>query len=837
MSNILAFIGWYLSILILGWLVFPVSSRLLPFLPDRGVTLSKALGLILWGFIYWLLASLNVIANDSGGVLLSLLILVGLGLLAGRGRWSELAVWLRTQLRVVITSELLFLLAFAFWAVVRAAAPEAAGTEKPMELAFINAILHSPQFPPHDPWLAGYSISYYYFGYIIVALLARVSGLAGEVGFNLGVAGWFGLTAVTAYGVLYNLLEVGKAKAQPASRRTASSSLALLAPLFILLVGNANGLLEVLHAGGVFWEKQDGGQMTSTFWRWMDIQELNQPPSQPLDFTPKRVGGIWWWRSSRVLTDYDLNSAPREVIDEFPAFSFVLGDLHPHVLSMPFTLLAIGLALHLYLRTRYRPAEAALASAWPARAEFWLAALVLGGLAFLNIWDFPIYVGLYVAAYLMARVQAQGWKLRRLGEALILGVLLGFAGVLLYLPFYTGFSSQAGGILPSLSFFTRGVHFWVMFASLLIPILFWLLHELRGENWRRILGKGLGLAALIVFVPWLLSYLMGAAGFALPGFAADLQGIQGGVEPSLVMLGSLAKRLAEPGMWLSMLAILALVSGLAWRELGLIREQAEWVPLEYGQEHEEEKQPAKGFLILLVLAGCLLALVPEFFYLRDQFGWRMNTIFKFYFQVWIIWGLAAAYASAWLWQEYRARLAFIPRAVWSLLVACSLIYIYFGVITRTQAFQSSDWTLDGGDYVRRYQPADYEGILWLRQAPAGTVAEAVGGSYSDYARAATFSGQANVLGWPGHEGQWRGGGEEIGSREKDIELLYTVPDWESARKIIEQYQIRYIFIGSLEYSKYRVNEEKFASNLALVYQNDLVHVYETPATLLANIGN
>ncbi len=823
----IAFLTWYLSILVVGWLAFPAAHRLLPFLPERGYTLSKALGLLVWGFGYWLLASFHVIQNDGGGIVLSLALL-GAGCAAfGWKRFREIFEWIKANRRVVITSEVVFLAAFGLWAVVRAAAPEAAGTEKPMELAFINAILHSPQFPPHDPWLAGYSISYYYFGYVMVAMLSLLNGLPGEVGFNLGVASWFGLIAVSAYGLLYSLLELRPGSGKP--RRAAG--LAVLAPVFILLVSNFNGILEVMHASGMFWEQPQGsGQVQSGFWRWLDIQELNRPPAQPYTLVPNRAGGIWWWRSSRVLTDYDMNGAPREVIDEFPAFSFVLGDLHPHVLSMPFALLAVGLALNLYLRTRNRPGEKVSASAWPARGDFWLAVIALGGLAFLNTWDFPIYVGLYCAAFLYARIQASGWAWARFTEVLSLGVLLGVAGILAYMPFYTGFASQAGGILPSLAFFTRGVHFWVMFGTLLIPALFWLLHEMQAEkNWRKLAG-GLGWAGVIVFGAWLLSYLLGALMYASQGTAQVIQNIQGGAEAQMALLGSLAKRLAQPGMWLSMLAILGLVLALIRSDLRIGKKGGEDSPVEEPGE-DGLRNPARGFLFLLALAGCALVIFPEFFYLRDQFGWRMNTIFKFYFQAWILWGLLAAYASAWLWQDYRPRLAFVPRAVWLGVFACGLVYVTFGVLTRTQNFRPAAWSLDGAGYIAAYAPDDYKAMIWLRSAAPGTVAEAVGGSYSDYARVATVSGQPNLIGWPGHESQWRGGMAEAGSREQDVELLYTVPDWEAAREIIDRYNIRYVFVGSLEMGKYRVQEEKFQRNMTVVFESGSTRVYEAPADL------
>jgi uncharacterized membrane protein len=162
---------WYLTLTLLGLLTFPLAHRLFPALKDRGYTLSRALGLLLWGFVFWLLASLGVIQNDVGGILLALVVLMGLvaWALAADGKFTErihdVSGWLKENWRLVLATEVLFLVAFSFMALVRSANPESLGTEKPMELAFINAILRSPTFPPHDPWLSGYAISYYYFGY------------------------------------------------------------------------------------------------------------------------------------------------------------------------------------------------------------------------------------------------------------------------------------------------------------------------------------------------------------------------------------------------------------------------------------------------------------------------------------------------------------------------------------------------------------------------------------------------------------------------------------------------------------------------------------------------
>ena len=846
----ISFILWYLALIVIGWLAVPLAYRLLRFLPDRGLLLSKPLGLLVYGFLFWLLASLHAIQNDSGGVIIGLGLLAGLGWWAGKGQWAEIRQFLGERKRALIISETLFFLAFAFWALVRAANPEAAGTEKPMELAFINAILNSPSFPPHDPWLSGYSISYYYFGYVLVAMLARLTGIAGSIAFNLGLASWFGLVAVSSHGVLFNLLELRKPEQK--NRWPVNAFSALLAPLFILLVSNLVGPLEVMHASGTLWSvdpskvislsnvatfppvpncTRGDTRLNSSFWSWIDLQELNCPPTEPLDGTPKRVGGIWWWRSSRVLTDYDLNNAPREVIDEFPSFSYLLGDLHPHVLSMPFVLLAVALALDLYLGVLAGAVRKLDRRAWLRRAEFWLTAVVMGGLAFLNTWDFPIYLGLYCCAYGLAMVQVEGWAWRRLVEMLVIGGELGLAGIVLYLPFYLGFASQAGGVLPSLSFFSRGVHFWIMFATLLIPILGWLVASaLRKRSLGRF-GLALGLSAGVVFGLWVLSYLFGWLMLAIPDKSTLLVGIQGGVQGADLLLKSLVRRLNYPGMWLSMLGLLALV----FMQLIHVRNQGDSqasIARKVDGESGLETRYAPGFIILLVLVGSGLVLLPEFFYLRDQFGWRMNTIFKFYFQAWILWAVAAAYAVATLSSWLEGFVGWTVRVGMVLVIACGLVYPAFLIPDRTQGLKPQDWSLDGADYIRRYQPDDYNAIQFLKNAQPGVVAEAVGGSYdASFARVATQSGHPTVLGWPGHESQWRGGGKEIGSREADIEALYNSLDWDQAYAILQRYTIRYIFVGTAEMSKYRVSSAKFDSHLKLAYSSGSVKVYELPAEL------
>jgi hypothetical protein len=253
---------------------------------------------------------------------------------------SQIIKWLRDNLRLILNVELLFFLAFAFLALVRASNPELTSAEKPMELMFINAILRSPNFPPNDAWLSGYAISYYYFGYVITAMLAKLTGVPGTAAHNLMTALVFALGAIGAYGILYNLLSLGKTADEKNSSRFTRH--AFLAPLFLLIISNAEGFLEVLHRRGLFWSNG-----TSRFWTWLNIKDLSTPPAEPFGWVPDRY--LWWWRASRVVSDYDLSGGFKEIIDEFPMFSFIHADLHPHVLAIPFGLLAIAAALNLFL--------------------------------------------------------------------------------------------------------------------------------------------------------------------------------------------------------------------------------------------------------------------------------------------------------------------------------------------------------------------------------------------------------------------------------------------------------------------------------------------------------
>ncbi len=851
-----AFFTWYIILTLLGWLTFPLTYILFPALTDRGYTLARAAGLLIWGYAFWLLASLGAAQNDIGGILFALAILIGLSVWSAVNYKSPIVNFVQSNKSLIITTEILFFAAFAFLAFVRSANPELTSTEKPMELAFINGILRSPTFPPQDPWLSGYAISYYYFGYVMTAMLARLSGINGSTAHNLMTSLIFALGAVGSYGILYNLLSRADNGRQTSDRRPPSTVYGLLAPLFLLLVSNFETLLEVFYKRGWFWS--EGGKLwtwlkdvdrfntiwqphsvTYNFWTWLDMKELSLPPVEPFSFVPDRY--LWWWRASRVIQDYDMLGDFREVIDEFPFFSFLLGDLHPHVLAIPFSLLAISVALNLFLGGWRGGVNLFGVRLHINASGFLFSALVIGGLAFLNTWDILVAATLIVSAYVFWRAHEDGWSWIRLEDLFTLAVPLGILSLLLYFPFYVGFSSQAGGVLPNFMYPTRGTHLWVMWGTLLIPIFAYLIYYSSGvkrladsqsdnnlsdsrvkPNWKLGFSLGLGFALLLFLATFVIGWIGTIVEKDFVAYFLDSQ------KMSTVQFISATsmRRLTYIGSLITLLAVL--IPSLAF----LFQKPS---AIEVGLQTEDNTSDSafhilpSSFVLLLLALGAILVLAPEFVYLRDQFGYRINTVFKFYYQAWMLWSLAAAFGAAVLLQNLRGAGNIIFRILIGIVVFAGLLYPTFGLMTKTNNFKPVfGFNLNDFDRFKSENANEAAAIEFLLTTPDGIVAEAVGDGYSGYARVSMYTGLQTVLGWPGHESQWRGTSEPQGSRRDDITKLYVTARWDEAQTIIEQYNIRYIYIGIMERVSMPVNEEKFRLHLKPVFQQGGVVIYEAP---------
>ncbi len=825
---------WYLVLAGIGAIGFPIVFTFLKNLPGRGFVFARPIGLILVSFVYWLFGTLGILHNDIGSLILAVL---AIGVSAGMiwiKQYDTITEWFNGSKRYWIVSETVFFAAFVLIISFRLGGPEVSGTEKPMEMMFINSILRSDTFPPLDGWLSGYSISYYYFGYVMTAILVMLSGVLSSVGFNLMLASVFAMAAAGSFGVVNDMLILRRDQAEQGA---VVSFRSILAPLFVLIIGNLEGFLEVLHSLHIFWNA-DG---TSAFWSWVGLKELTDAPTRAATWDPTGRSGIWWWRASRVLGDSGLEGSVKEVIDEFPMFSFELGDLHPHVLAIPFVLFAIGIALNALagnLKIRFRGLyfiEGLLREdlslrdtrmvKWICSADFWLTAVSIGALLFMNMWDFPFYFGLYCLCVTAAHIRNSGWNRSGFTVFFETALPLGIGSILLYSLFFMGFSSQAGGIAPSGVFVTRPIQFLIMFGFFLVPVFWW---QIRGvlRCSRRSCGFGAAAALIIFIVLAVLECLIcvglilvakgnfgGELGMAANAFT-DMQQI---TDVQQGLSGFLTRRTGA----LPTLLLLFLSAGMAFT---LIRQAA------CPDAEASDDQPthfADVFCALMLLIASALVIFPEFFYLRDLFGTRMNTIFKFYYQAWILWGLSAAYAFSRLADELKG----IGKAVFSfamiLLLAAVMVYPAFCAAGKWESFRwKKTLTLDGAEFLHSSRSDDWKCLQYLDSLDTGVVLEKVGSSYGGDNIISTFTGLPAVLGPAGHESQWRGGYDEIGSRSDDVKKIYETHSWETAKELLETYEIRYVFVGSAEKNAYNIQEKKFERNLKKIFSSGSCAVYQ-----------
>lgn len=821
----LQIVTWWLILQAFGWAALPLAFRLFRHLPDHGYAFAKSLGLLLVSYLLWMGAMTGFLRNSVGGILSAFLVTALLSIgwyrrLPKEDRSGHLSIlgFLRGRSRMVLTVEILFTVSLFLWATVRAFAADKimpAGGEKFMEIAFLNGVLNSPQFPPLDPWLSGFAISYYYFGYIMMGLLTKLSAAAPGVGFDLSDAMLFSLTVVGAFGIVYNLVATGSR----GTGRTVARAWGLVGALFVAVLGNLEGLLEALHSKGV---------LSESLLSWINVPGLASAPVSGT-FNPGTTGGWWWWRASRVLADDPINANPLNSITEFPFFSFLLGDNHPHVLALPFVLLAIALAFNLLLSLACESDERTVPTEPEAETTltlqewnpilfafrgdwflFLLYALCLGSLGFLNTWDMPIYIGLLVLAYGIAEYSRSGTVTSEtVLRSLALGAATLLGAVALYTLFYLGFRSQAGGVLPFVLPPTRLPQYLVIFGTFLVIFTGFLtglvLRQVRSDGARRTTSRFFRLWLAVAAVPialfglTLLVLFFTDVGRSLVSRALSVPGVQQSIPGDglgAVLGAILSARLSDPFLFLVLTVLLALILTAAGRASDRGQSQSTAFSL----------SPVSLFVLLLAFVGLALTLMTEFFYLRDNFGMRMNTVFKFYYQAWVLLGCASAYSLWWLFQRGRRVLgrsiqyAFISASL--LLISASMVYPVMATISRVQGFQTQP-DLNGAANVARNNSDDWAAIQWLREnAPSGPyppiILETPGASYNYEGRISAFTGYPTLLGWGYHELQWRGSYDEQSRREPEIITIYTTGNGAQALELLQKWEVEYVIVGESE---------------------------------------
>lgn len=790
---------WWLTIEVIGVIAFPIAFFAFRFLPDRGYSLAKPLGLLLVTYGLWISALARVLPNTRTSIILILLAIAAISLLLVIHLRRRVWNYLRDQWQVVLVVEIVFLLVFVAIAYYTSFVPEIGEGEEPMDFAYLNSILRSRHFPPQDPWLSGHSIPYYYFGHLMVATLTKVTGIAPAVAFNLGSALIAALVAAAAFGIAYNLVALSSSKVK-------AVSYGFVGVIFLMLLSNLDGVFELMSVHGIG---------SRGFYSLLDINGLEG--TRPSDaWYPT---DLWWGRAQVMSGSWDAH--------HFPFVAVLLGGLHAEYLSLPFIMLVLGMALNLLLADgilgfRFLKTQ-------PLR--FLLMALAVGALVFVDSWAFPAFAFFLAGTASLRNYFAErklGWALAARSSAFALTLVT--VAVLLFLPYF--FDAPRGNSGPRFvevafrqgwpieSAATRPNHFFLYFLPLVwIPASFASFSLVSGLV-KRPNRRQLAAALLPAFIP-LTAWAMGVILRHQPsGFLEEVQ--------------------IRDSTWATLGILISLVTVVS---LALV------LVLSLDRRPDDTSVLPLVFVLAAAGLGVYLIFGAELFWIKVRDAWenRTPTTFRLSFHAWILLSIAATYGlyfilSRWRLPHIRARFA---ASLWALatlvVIASGLIYPVISVASRTDGF-SSGRSLDGLALVKRFEPDEYAAVKWLNGHVSGTpvILEAPGPEYGSYARISVRTGLPTILGWPSHELKFRGSLAPQAGRQEDMDTLYQTRSPVEAQHLIDKYDVEYVYVGSLERQQYsQASLEKFAEFMDVAFSSNEVTIYqgrETGAVAASHLG-
>ncbi|MCA9938151.1 MAG: glycosyltransferase family 39 protein [Anaerolineales bacterium] len=799
---------WWLAVVGLGLLTFPMTFVLFRGFADRGYALSRILSLLLVSYFGWILASLKLAGNTRGTLLVGVALLVGLNLFIFLRRRQEILEFLRAHLGYVVLMEAVSLGLYLLFIGIRLGNPDVWdviwGGEKPMDLSYFTAVMKSTTFPPYDPWLSGGYINYYYYGFVYVGALTKLLGIMPAIAYNLILPTLFSFTGMGAFTIAANLVAyreraretVGSLWQRVQTRLRSRAVMAgLVALLLCVFLGN---LAEVKVLADAWYRTSDSTVETGIGTVDYLVRVLDGGADILIGGkAPAIYPGDWFWTATRAININEGETAP---ITEFPFFTFLYGDLHAHMISMPLMLLALGWAVALALEEADDRRRG-----WQRVGQWLVGGLAIGVLRATNTWDWPTYLVIGSLAVLFAGIRRRGGlSLVALGEAALQTAALVGIAVITFLPYAQNYGVGYASVTLWQGSHTHLSNYLFIYGLFLFILVTHLAREFRAwtQTWTEEgLRRWEPLSRVVI----------------------------GAVVLYLLLILVLLLR----GYWVAPLVLsLVAVAGL----LGL----------------RPDLSPERRVVLILISAAFFLTLAVEFVVLQGDIG-RMNTVFKFYLQVWLILSVVSGAAVAWAWPALRAAWGQTRRLAWQtslgILVAMALLYPVLATKAKWQIRMNPDapHTLDGmafmtvteyGDMGQtiplRY---DYEAIQWMMRHVDGSPVIAEAHSDNPYRaaanRVAMYTGLPAIVGWDWHQRQQRTvlPGTVVSKRIADVNLLYNTTDANEAMRILDQYGVQYVYAGPLEWAYYNsAGIDKFAQMardglLEEVYRNSGVSIY------------
>lgn len=414
------FLKWWLMALILGIGFYPLTGRLFASFADKGWLFSKAIGAAVSGFLAWALICggwLRFTASTVLGVTAASMAACWLfsGLYRKR---SKKKTGLPETWDLVLGEEFLFMLIFFLWTYLAGFHPEAHGTEKFMDYGFMAAMMRSETLPAPDIWYSLENINYYYGGQYYAVFLIKLSFSRVEDTYNLMRALAAGLLAAMTFAAVYQMLRTADRRREGCLRRAAPAAGGLLAAGAVVFAGNLHYLIYGVLGKALGWE----------------------------------YGTNYWFANSTRYIGYNPVTDDK-CIHEFPCYSFVLGDLHAHVVNTMFVAVMIGLMLAWVLQTEAQFREGDTKTRRFRVFELLASPYVLAGgfltglFQFTNYWDFVIYFTVLAICAIYVNLRRFGGRwMPALGAAALQAAEAFLVGTVTALPFTQTFETMVSGV-------------------------------------------------------------------------------------------------------------------------------------------------------------------------------------------------------------------------------------------------------------------------------------------------------------------------------------------------------------------------------------------------------
>ena len=820
-----SFIRWWIAFFLLGIVFLPLSSVIFKDSRDAGYLFSKPISLALSTFTMWTLSYLHILPFRLSSIVI-IVIVFAVGILFSKKTRRHLADALQKpqSLRLMAIEEALFAASLLFWSFARGLKPLLDSLEKPMDYGFMMSLVRTDYLPALDMWYSQGDINYYYYGQYIYTFLTKLTGMQPDITYNLSMAATFALTLTLSFALCYMLV----CFAMKRSARLSGIAPALgggIGAFLVTLGGNSHSFFYGQgHPGNFILQfLQDKG--------WLEkMLPAAAAAANDSDAQGINILSFWFANSTRYIgynpTTHD------KTIHEFPYYSFLVADLHAHLINLAFVLLFIALlavlvnspVLTLTARN-FRRRESSLMrddeKRWFQKEirssfslmkttlkqpVFLLCSLLLGIFMMCNFWDFAIYLVVISMALLIVNLRGYG----KLGTWETIPVFL-FQVIVIFVPFLlisnpylalAGFAVAA--VLCFALLFLVGDAFTMTGAQ--ISLLFFLSHLaiLPFNSNFEPMAKSLSLSishtpVFQLLILWGPHCIIGA----------------------LFLIYIIRRRTVEKND----------ISAAAVRARGRVSRFFAGI------------NPIDLFVCGLFVCGLIFVLLPEVVYVVDIYSGdykRANTMFKFTYQAFVMLSLVIGYAIVRI-AATRSKKSKVDRR-WAFVSAVMILLLllpayYPFVATKQWLGEFKIENYQGLNGIANLDDKDHlEAIQWINENIKGqpVVLESYGDSYTEYCRISAYTGLPTVMGWQTHEWLWRtskevsdGFNQVVKPRQLDVKAMYEFKDDIAVSALFKKYKVEYIVVSLLEKTKFPdIDETKLQALGKIIFHNDSLYIIQ-----------